>query len=278
MIQDIEPKKMHNEYRKRTPMENDRVMCFFENHILCRIEENRLSYPTYENLKGLELKKSLIYLFSIDETAYYYYQTKERISLEGYAYEKMFRLRSTIPLEEMFAGVSAYHLHCWYEDNRYCGHCGEKLSLDDKERMLRCEHCHHTIYPRINPAVIVAVCHGDEILFTKYLDREYKRYALIAGFAEFGETIEETVKREVLEEVGIEVTNIRYYGSQPWGFSGSLLLGFFADAVGDLTIHRQEDELSEAFWIKREDIELNPEEISLTREMMKVFKEKGNVE
>ena len=74
------------------------------------------------------------------------------------------------------------------------------------------------------------------------------------------------------------MTNIRYYGSQPWGFSGSLLLGFFADAVGDLTIHRQEDELSEAFWIKREDIELNPEEISLTREMMKVFKEKGNVE
>lgn len=273
MIQDIAPKKMHNEYRNRLPVGEDRVMCFYENRILCKIEENRLFYPSYEELCKLDEQLFVIYLFSIDDRAYYYCQSKEQIQLRGYAYEKMFRLRSTTPLEEMFAGVSAYHLHGWYEKNQYCGRCGERLIIDSTERAFRCEHCHNTVYPRINPAVIVAVCHEDEILFTKYLDREYTKDALIAGFAEFGETIEETVKREVLEEVGLEVDNIRYYKSQPWGFSGSLLLGFFADAVGDLTIHRQEDELSEAFWIKREDIELNPEAISLTREMIKVFKE-----
>ena len=76
------------------------------------------------------------------------------------------------------------------------------------------------------------------------------------------------------EEVGIQVENIRYYKSQPWGFSGGLLMGFFADAVGDLEIHCQEEELSEALWVKRKDVILDPEEISLTREMMKVFKEK----
>lgn len=86
------------------------------------------------------------------------------------------------------------------------------------------------MFPRINPAVIVAVSHGDELILTKYAGREYKKYALIAGFAEFGETIEQTVQREVMEEVGIRVKNLQYYKSQAMGFSGSLLFGFFAEA------------------------------------------------
>ncbi len=85
----------------------------------------------------------------------------------------------------------------------------------------------------------MAVSHGDELILTKYACGEYKKYALIAGFAEFGETIEQTVQREVMEEVGIRVKNLRYYKSQPWGFSGSLLFGFFAEAEGDLTIYRR---------------------------------------
>ena len=129
------------------------------------------------------------------------------------------------------------------------------------------------MFPRINPAVIVAVSHGDELILTKYAGREYKKYALIAGFAEFGETIEQTVQREVMEEVGIRVKNLRYYKSQPWGFSGSLLFGFFAEAEGDLTIYRQEDELAEAMWVPAEEIVLDIEEISLTREMILKFKE-----
>lgn len=275
MIQDIEPKKMKNEYCPLPPKEESRIMVFYKDDVLCRIEEDVLSYPLYRELERMVQKKDLIYLFSIDETSYYLYRTAEYLHLDGYAYERMFRLRRTIPMEEMFAGVSAYHLYRWYEDNRYCGHCGKELSLDENRRVLCCDGCGNEIFPRINPAVIVGVYHGDEIIFTRYADREYKRYALIAGFAEFGETIEQTVRREVMEEVGIEVTNLQYYKSQPWGFSGSLLLGFFAEAVGDLTIQREEEELSEAFWIKRGDIKLDQEEISLTREMMQVFKEKG---
>lgn len=282
MIQDIEPKKLHNEYCTMPPTEESRMMIFWEDKILCRIQEGeRLSYPTYEQVRERMLQKGKqekdihwIYLFCVDEGSYYLMQIREPLNLEGYSYERMFRLRRTMPLDEMFAGVSAYHLYRWYQENRYCGHCGRSLLPDEDQRMLYCEGCGQMIFPRINPAVIVGVCHGDEILLTKYADREYKRYALIAGFAEFGETIEQTVKREVMEEVGIEVTNLRYYGSQPWGFSGSLLLGFFADAVGDLSIHRQEEELSEALWVKAEDLVLDQEEISLTREMMKVFKEK----
>ena len=150
---------------------------------------------------------------------------------------------------------------------------GQRILLlrNENERKLQCPECGNEVFPRINPAVIVAVSHGDELILTKYAGREYKKYALIAGFAEFGETIEQTVQREVMEEVGIRVKNLRYYKSQPWGFSGSLLFGFFAEAEGDLTIYRQEDELAEAMWVPAEEIVLDIEEISLTREMMQVF-------
>lgn len=272
MIQDIYPKKLNNEYQWKSPKADSRVMIFHGDRILCRIEGDMVSYLTYGELGCYE--DALTYLFSIGELTYYFYPTEEKLHIKGYGYEKMFHLRRMQPQEEIYAGVTAYHLYQWYWDNRYCGRCGKSFVPDKKERMLRCEGCGNTVYPRINPAVIVAVCHGDEILLTKYADREYKRYALIAGFAEIGETLEDTARREVLEEVGIQIENIRYYKSQPWGFSGGLLMGFFADAVGDLEIHRQEEELSEALWVKRKDVVLDPEEISLTREMMKVFKEK----
>ena len=216
----------------------------------------------------------MIYLFSVGECAYFLSRGGEWGKIGGFEYEKMFRLRGLFPGDERFAGVTAYHLFCWYEENRYCGSCGRELVLDTGMRRLCCPACGREVFPRINPAVIVAVYHGEELLLTKYADREYKKYALIAGFTEIGETIEETVKREVMEETGIRVKNLRYYKSQPWGFSGSLLLGFFAEAEGDLTIHREEEELSEALWVKREDVCPSEEGISLTEEMMRVFKDR----
>ena len=103
---------------------------------------------------------------------------------------------------------------------------------------MRCACCGNMVYPKIAPAVIVGVIYDNKILMTKYSDREYKKYALIAGFTEIGETAEETVRREVMEEVGLHVKNIRYYKSQPWALSGSLLAGFFCELDGDDTISR----------------------------------------
>ena len=101
-----------------------------------------------------------------------------------------------------FAGITAYSLYKWYDNHRYCSHCGNRLVRHDKERMLYCEKCNNTEYPKIMPAVIIAVTNGNKILLSKYANREYTRYALLAGFTEIGESIEETVKREVMEEVG----------------------------------------------------------------------------
>ena len=142
--------------------------------------------------------------------------------------------------------------------------------------MMHCPQCNVMEYPVLSPAVIVGVTHNDRLLLTKYEGRSFKRYALIAGYAEIGETIEETVHREVMEEVGLKVKNIRYYKSQPWSFSGTLLFGsFFCDLDGNDEITLDTTELSTARWFKREDIPADGENTSLTREMMLYFKSQG---
>lgn len=144
---------------------------------------------------------------------------------------------------------------------------------DEKERMMRCPECGLMEFPKICPAVIIAVTHGNKILMSKYAGRAYKKYALLAGFAEIGETMEETVRREVMEEVGLKVKNITYYKSQPWSFTDTLLMGFFCELDGEAEITLDKEELALAEWFEREDIPVKAEDLSLTNEMMMVFKE-----
>ncbi len=119
----------------------------------------------------------------------------------------------------------------------------------------------------------MGVTDGDRILLTKYAGREYKRYALIAGFTEIGETAEETVRREVMEEVGLKVKNIHYYKSQPWGFDQNLLLGYFCELDGTGEIRLDKEELATAEWVGCRDIPDDSEGLSLTREMMLHFRD-----
>ena len=121
--------------------------------------------------------------------------------------------------------------------------------------MLRCPHCGNMIFPRITPAIMVAVTHEDKILVTRYQGRTYKGYTLIAGFVEIGETAEETVRREVMEEVGLRISQVKYYKSQPWGIDGDLMLGYFAklDGSGEIDLDRQE--LAQAAWLCRDELD-----------------------
>lgn len=127
------------------------------------------------------------------------------------------------------------------------------------------------IYPKIAPAILVAVTHGDKLLMTRYQGRAYKGYALIAGFTEIGETAEDTVRREVMEEVGLRVKDIRYYGSQPWGMDSNLLMGFYARLDGEAEIHMDRQELSQAGRYRRDEISLRPDGYSLTNHMIQAF-------
>jgi NADH pyrophosphatase NudC (nudix superfamily) len=178
-----------------------------------------------------------------------------------------------VSMETCYAVLTGWHLQNWYQNNRLCGSCGAKTVHDEKERMLRCPTCGNLIFPRINPAIITAVTDGDRLLLSRYAGRGYTSYALLAGYTEIGETIEQTVHREVFEEVGLRVKNLRYYKSQPWGVDGNILMGFFCDLDGDDTISIDETELSHAGWYDRHNLPAQDDGFSLTREMIRVFSE-----
>ncbi len=277
MLQDILPHYFHNEYQPKEVSTRSKVFHFRGREVyIARDEENRLRLPGLIVFQKSFGKEQLQYLFSIEDEEYFLLKCPETLEeKDGYHYESVRTLRQLESKEVCFAVMTAYHLYMWYRDNRYCGRCGRETVHDDKERMLRCPKCGNMIFPKIAPAVIVALTDGDRILMTKYADREYKKYALIAGFTEIGETVEETVAREVMEEVGLRVKNIRYYKSQPWGVDSNLLLGFFAELDGDDTIRRDEKELAEAEWFDRSAMPAHDDGISLTREMMGVFEKGG---
>ena len=269
MIQDIFPSKLYNAYIDCKMSDGDLCLSFDkEGRILLGSENGTISFP-----KGAALKdKKTVYLFSLDERKFFLLLEEADVTGNDLAFYSLRDVRDNFTGKEVFAVFTAYHLWKWYSDNIFCGKCAHRLELDKKERALRCPECGNVIYPRINPAVIVGVTNGDRLLLTKYR-QGYGHNALVAGFTEIGETLEETVAREVMEETGVKVKNIRYYKSQPWGMAQDILVGYFCDADGDGTIHMDENELKYAEWVKREDIVLQPNNLSLTNEMMTIFKE-----
>ncbi len=269
MIQDIYPRKFDNTFKRCTPSGDDTIFVFDDDgRILSDINGESADFPGMDDTGDT----NAVYLFSIDTKNYFLAEGTAGAGIKGYEPLSVRQLRDKCSGPELFAAFTAYHLWKWYTDNGYCGGCGKKMIRSEDERALRCEGCGRIVYPRINPAVIVGVIRGDELLITRY-NRGYKHNALIAGFCEIGETLEQTVSREVMEEVGLHVKNIRYYKSQPWGMAQDLLAGFFCEADGEEDIRMDTGELGYASFVKREDIQLQPNDISLTNEMMKVFKE-----
>ncbi|ALG66806.1 NAD(+) diphosphatase [Beggiatoa leptomitoformis] len=137
----------------------------------------------------------------------------------------------------------------WDRDHQFCGRCGHAMQALPTERAKRCPSCALVSYPRISPAVIMRITRGDEILLSRSAHFAPDMYSVQAGFVEAGETLEETVIREVQEEVGIQVDNLHYFGSQPWPFPHSLMIAFTADYVsGEITL--DQDELEDAQWFQ----------------------------
>ena len=135
-----------------------------------------------------------------------------------------------------------------------------------------CPACGYHTYPRINPSVIIAVHDSDRILLSRYANRPVTWYVLLAGFIEVGETAEQCVAREVREETGLRVKNIRYYGSQPWGLTGGLSLAYTAELDGSDELRVDADELAEARWFRRDEVPVNQRDrASVTQDMMRAF-------
>ena len=273
MIQDIEPHKYDSTFGHFEVRDDDYILVFKENKTILIKEGNEKRIPKYREIIGLlDILENLIYMFSIDEKRFFLVLNADIKENEIFVKESIQAFRTMNPQWMAFAGFTSYHLYMWYDSNRFCGRCGNKMRHSNKERALECTKCNNIRYPRISPAVIVGIIDGDKMLLTRYARETYKNYALVAGYNEIGESLEETVRREVMEEVGLKVKNIRYYKSQPWGLSGSILSGFFVDVDGDSKITLDKNELAEAVWLKREDIPDSQLRISLTKEMIEIFK------
>jgi NAD+ diphosphatase len=159
-------------------------------------------------------------------------------------------------------------------DPQYCGRCGSRTQTKEKERAKVCPQCGLHNFPRRSPAIIVAVERGEEILLARSAHFPRGMFSVLAGFVEPGETIEECVVREVKEEVGITVGNIRYFGSQPWPFPNSLMLGFTAEYVGGELV-LDPTEIAEAGWFRADALPSIPGRISIAGRMIQWFVEKS---
>ena len=158
----------------------------------------------------------------------------------------------------------------WHETHRFCGRCGGETAPVATELAKECPRCGMLFYPRLSPAVIVLVKRGDRVLLARSPGFPPGMYSVLAGFVEPGESIEEAISREVCEEVGVEVENVRYFGSQPWPFPHSLMIGFTADyAGGELRV--EPDEIEDAGWFEADDLPVVPPRISIARAMIDAF-------
>lgn len=252
MIQDIAPHIFNNHYENHKPTKGDCILSF---------NGKTIAMTDFINTP-------VRYLFTVDDKKYFL--SMETIKAE-YVPIDVYHERC-----QKFIIATAHHLYRWYFHNKFCSQCGTSLEHSDKERMLECPRCHLQVYPKICPAVIVGIVNKDRLLLSRYKDREYKHYSLIAGYNEIGETIEETVHREVMEEVGLKVKNLKFYKSQPWAFSETLLFGFWAELDSNSDIILDRTELAEAKWLRADEIELENDGISLTHEMITLFKNNFN--
>lgn len=290
MIQDIRPRKYDITYQNVLPEKDDFALMFFSERVLMKhTGENRAGFVSFAELADCfklnheNLRENSRFLFTIDDKRFFLMNLEdietpfavsdfEKETADGvYKWTEQTEFRTLDERWICYAGVTAMQLYRWYKNRRYCGCCGSELAHSPRERAMVCPNCDNTEYPKISPAVIVGITDGNKLLLTRYADRPHKRYALIAGFGEVGETLEETVKREVMEEVGLKVKDITYYKSQPWSFSDSLLVGFFARLDGSNKVTLQDGELAEGTWIEREEIPVPQEEIALTAEMIRYF-------
>ncbi|MFH1980412.1 MAG: NAD(+) diphosphatase [Pseudomonadota bacterium] len=175
-------------------------------------------------------------------------------------------------LEERLIWVAAVgnQLEFWNRSHQYCGRCGQRTEDKADERAKRCPDCGLVNYPRLSPAVIVAVIRDDQILLARNKRFRAPFFSVLAGFVEPGETLEACVEREIYEEVGIRVGNLRYFGSQPWPFPDSLMVAFTADyRDGEITVDNSE--IAEAAWFTRDALPQVPPKISIAGQLIDWF-------
>jgi NAD+ diphosphatase len=189
---------------------------------------------------------------------------------EGYALLGLRAWLGRVEHSLFYLAGRAQQIAEWHRDHRYCGRCGNDMVTSDEDRAKVCTECGLLCYPRVAPSMIVLVRKGDEMLLARNASWPQGMYSTLAGFVEPGESVEQTLHREVFEEVGLRVQNLRYLGSQPWPFPHSLMLGFHADyASGE--IRCQEGEIADARWFHPSKLPMVPPGTAISRWLIDAF-------
>jgi NAD+ diphosphatase len=276
MIHEIFPHHFNNRFVVTNSVDEDAVILHYhERSVLLKTNVEDPELPRKRDLKDIQ-EADLTFLFTFNDVPCFLL-TKEPGELKsGLSYWELNFFRTVRKKEIAWVSIAGFHLFNWYTNNRFCGKCGAETHQKSDERALVCSKCASTVYPAIAPAIIVAIVCDDKILLARNTNFPGGWYSLIAGYVDIGETLEEALIREVKEEVGLDVWNIRYYKNQPWPLSGSMMIGFIAEADEQQPIMIDGKEIADAAWFKRGELPEHSLGLSIAGEMIGKF-EKGEL-
>jgi len=240
--------------------------------LLVRLEEGKAYLPLLEDFAELGIMSVRSqYLGTLNGLHCFSIELEEEVKApDGWTFQGLRRLYGLLDEDLFWVAGAAVQIVDWDRTHQYCGRCGVKTQGRPNERAKECPQCGLLTYPRISPAIIVLVENEDCLLLARSHRHPSSMYSVLAGFVEPGETLESAVAREIKEEVGIEVKDIRYFGSQPWPFPNSLMIAFICQfAGGDIKL--EEDEIAEAGWYRFDKLPQVPPEISIARQLINWF-------
>lgn len=278
MIHEIHPHSFDNHYQAgKQILANDFVLHFEGRNLLLRSDADDFVLPQKKDFPQITEASESTFLFTLNGVSCFLVWDDLQANDADLVYTDINFFRSTKNQEVAWLSLVAFHLCTWYAEHQYCGKCGSKAQHKADERAMQCPACGTLYFPKISPAIIVAVTCKDKLLLARGSSLPNAWYSLIAGFVDVGETLEETVKREVKEEVGLDVRNIRYAISQPWPLSGSMMMGFIAEADDAQPIVVDGIEIAEAAWFERGSMPNHPPaEVGISGLLIEKF-EKGEL-
>lgn len=256
----------------KSPAAEALTFVFRDRHLLVEIAESRARILTYAELleRGIEPIRSQFLGHLGDREIHSLEVADHTEPPEGGEFRGLRSLFGALDDAHFWLAARAVQIVAWDRDHQFCGRCATPTERHDAERCRRCPKCGLSHFPRLAPAVIVSVERGDEILLARSPHFIPGMFSTLAGFVEPGETLEHCVAREIREEVGVEVENIRYFGSQPWPFPHSLMVGFRADyAGGEIAVDGVEIEA--AYWYRADDLPRIPPRVSIARALIDSF-------
>ncbi len=272
MIHEIYPHRFSNHFLAgRKIGEKDYIFHYNGNQILLRTCGDEFEIPRKKDFPEIPDEAENTFLFTLDDIPCFLIWDDLKADKPGFVYKELSFFRHTRQQEIAWVSMAGFHLMNWYSQNTFCGKCGAETRQKPDDRALICTGCNTIIYPRISPAVIVAIICNDKILLARSSNFSGNWYSLIAGYVDIGESLEEALIREVKEEVGLDVRNIRYYKSQPWPLSGSMMIGFVAEADENQPVSTDDREIAEAAWFTRGNLPDHSLNLSIAGEMIEKF-------